>query len=322
MSNFTRCAVVVLLALGLVFCSGCFRMSMEIAAAPDGSTSARILAGVQASLTQDKETKNPFADMTKGGANWKSREYRDGDWLMTEATGSAPAGKSLFPADDKEAPQVKLVASPRRLSTEYAMTLQVPPSAQEISKTPTDMDEQTQALVKGMLGGFQISFSLAAPGRVVATSGKVVAPGKAEWKLGMDDLNAKKLPEFRLVTELTNWSNLGKLGDQLAYTGRLYEATPKLAAALQRDLLPNPRANASDGLQPEDYARLLEIIDKLDSSLKPSLTDSIIARTGLNSDIVSPASIQKAHERVMKADFGALVGKAALAGAIEIVHGK
>lgn len=322
MGKLLRFGAVVLMALVIVCCSGCIRMSMEIAAAPDGSTSGRIVAGVDASLTQGKETKNPLAELTQGGAAWKTREYRDGDWQMTEATGLAPAGKTLFPATDKEAPQVKLVATPHRLSTQYALTLLVPPSAQEMSKPPTDLDQQTQALVKGMLANFQIGFALQAPGRVVATTGRIVGPGKAEWKLGFEELSTKKLPDFRIVTELPNWSNLGKLGDQLAYDGRLYEATPKLAAALHRGLLPNPTISAGEKLSAEDYARLLEIVDKLDASLRPSLTNSIIARSGLSSDDVSSETIRKARERVMKADIGALVDKAALAGAVEIVRGQ
>ena len=322
MSVASRWVLAVVLGLAMVCVSGCVRLNMEISAAPDGSTRGKVIAGVDSSLAGEQGTQNPFGDLQQVGSNWKTRAYREGTWLMTEATGSAPAGQPLFPTDEAGGPLVTFVPSPHRLSTQYALTLQMPPGAEEMAQAPEGLDEQTQALVKGMMASLQISFALQAPGRVVATTGTVTGPGRAEWKLGAEALSGKKLPAFRVVTELPNWGNLGKLGDQLAYTGRLYEATPKLAAALQRGLLPNPRSNDEHKLAAEDYARLLEIVDKLDAAFKPSLTDSIIARSGLNEDHVSAEAIRQAHERVMKADVGAFVDRTALAGALEIVRGR
>lgn len=316
MSRVSRGLLVVLLAVVIGCVSGCVRMSIDLAAAPDGSTTGRIVAGVDASLAQGQESKSPFTELTQSGSNWKSREYREGNWLMTEATGSAPAGQALFPVDEEgDAPQSKLAASAHRLSTWYTMTLEMPPMAQEMAKPPTDMDAQTEALVKGMMGSFEISFSLQAPGRVVATTGKVVAPGKAEWHMGFEELGSKKLPDFRVVTELPNWSNIGRLSDQLAYTGRLYEAAPKLAAALQRGLLPNPPINASEKLAAEDYARLLEIADKLDTAGRPGVTESVMGKLRLNTDETTAAAIAAAHARVMKMDVNALSYRA-ISGAL------
>lgn len=309
----TKAGIVVLMTLLLAACSGCMKIGVEIAAAPDGSTSARLNAGMDASLAAAGETtKNPFSELSEAGGNWKTREYREGNWLMTETVGSAAPGQSLFPETEKETPKTTLTASVHRLSTQYTLTLQMPPTPGGIGGVPADADEQTQALVKSMLASFEMKFALKGPGRVVATSGKVSGPGKAEWRLGFDELNSKKLPDFRLVTELPNWTNIGRLADQLAYTGRMDNAAPKLAAAVARGLLPNPpvQADRTDKLKPEDYAKLLEIIDKLDVSGRAAVTDSVVAKLKLNTDTTTAAQIAAAHERVLKLDINGLTSSA------------
>ncbi|MGE5532531.1 MAG: hypothetical protein ACM3VW_10495, partial [Bacteroidota bacterium] len=164
--------------------------------------------------------------------------------------------------------------------------------------------------------------SLKAPGRVVSTTGTVVGPGKAQWKLGFDDLGKGKMPSFGVTTELANWTNIGRLADQLASNGRLYDCAPALAAALARGLLPNPAAStaAAQKLGAEDYGRLLEIIDKLDAPGRPAVTETLIKKLGLNRDDTSAEAIGKAHARVMKLDVRGLSDNAitdALAGKLK-----
>ncbi|MGE5532702.1 MAG: hypothetical protein ACM3VW_11385, partial [Bacteroidota bacterium] len=147
----------------LITCSGCMKVSMEIGVAPDGSSTGRVVAGVDASLAQSGETVSggPFGGLTNSGGNWKSRENREGNWLMTEAVGSAAPGQALFPESDGEAPKTTVTTSARRLSTRYTLSLIVPPPDKEMMSGPTeDMDAQTQALVKSMLSSFEIIFSL------------------------------------------------------------------------------------------------------------------------------------------------------------------
>jgi hypothetical protein len=294
----------------LITCSGCMKVSMEIGAAPDGSSTGRVVAGVDASLAQGGETVGgPFSGLTNSGSNWKSREYREGNWLMTEAVGSAAPGQALFPEGDGETPKTTVTTSARRLSTRYTLSLIVPPPDKEMMSGPTeDMDAQTQALVKSMLSSFEISFSLKGPGRVVSTTGTVVGPGKAQWKLDFDDLGKGKMPNFAVTTELANWTNIGRLADQLASSGRLYDCAPALASALARGLLPNPPANtaAAQKLGAEDYGRLLEIIDKLDAPGRPAVTEAMIKKLALNGDDTTAEAIAKAHARVMKLDVRGL----------------
>ncbi|MHB8995103.1 MAG: LppM family (lipo)protein [Armatimonadota bacterium] len=310
MKHTTRLPLLIMAIALLIACSGCMKVSMDLAVAPDGSSSGRMLAGIDASLAQAGETKSgPLAGLAGGAANWKTRDYREGNWLMTEAVGSAPPGRPLFPQDDDKAPQTTLTTSARRLSTRYNLSLVVPPPDKTMMGDPTEgVDEQMQALVKGMLASFELSFSLKAPGRVVATSGTVVGPGRAQWKLGFDDLGKSSLPDFTVTTELPNWTNLGRLADQLAYNGRLYDCAPRLAAALERGLLPNPPLNAAAAqkLAPEDYARLLEIIDKLDAAGRPAITENLIKKLELNRDETSAETIIRAHARVMKLDVRGL----------------
>lgn len=294
----------------LITCSGCMKVSMDFAVAPDGATTGRMTAGINAVLAQSGEgVSGPLEGLAAGATNWRSREYREGDWFITEAVGVAAPGQSLFPQSDGEAPKLTTAKSARRLSTRYALTLTVPPPDKEMLQDPTEnVDAQMQALVKSMLASFELGFTLEAPGKVISTTGAVVGPGKAHWQLGFDDVQTGRLPEFTVTSELTNWANVGRLADQLAYNGRLYDCAPRLAGALERGLLPNPPLNvaAEHKLQPPDYAMLLEIIDKLDASGRPAITESLIKKLGLNRDETSAETIAKAHARLMKLDVRAL----------------
>jgi hypothetical protein len=313
MRHTTRLLLVIVAIAVLIACSGCMKVSVDLAVAPDGSSSGRMLAGIDASLAQAGEELSHPLDGLTGGGNWRSREYRQGNWLMTEAVGSATPGQPLFPEDEGEAPKTTLVTSDRRLSTRYTLSLIVPKPDTKMMKDPTEgTDEELKPLVKSMLSSIEISFSLRAPGQVVATTGTVVGRGKAQWKLGFDALGRGQMPKFALTTELANWTNLGRLADQLAHNGRLYDCAPRLAAALGRGLLPNPPLSsaAAQKLGAEDYARMLEIIDKLDAAGRPAITESLIKKLGLNGDETSAETIAKAHARLMKLDVRGLTDDA------------
>lgn len=323
-----RVAGLTLVAVALAACTGCMRIGVEVAVAPDGSSKARLQAGLDASLAAMSQatSSSPFSGLAGKQGNWKTREYKDGNWLMTEATGSAGPGESLFPAGEEDTPQLKLQTQAHRLSTRYTVRLQVPPIDPGALKPGggEGEDEQMKQLVGAMMSTFQVSFTLRGPGRVVATTGKAVGGGAAEWRFGIADLDNKKQPDFTLVTELPNYANLGRLADQLAYTGRLYEAGPKLIAAQERGLLPDPPAStsASEKLQAADYAALLEIIDRLDSAVKPAVTGRLLSQLGLSADDVAPATIAAAHARLMKGEAGRVADDAAAAGLLELLRGQ
>jgi len=315
----SKVMIIVVLAALVLACSGCMKITMDFAAAPDGSSSVKMLIGIDSSLAaagNASVTKGgPLSDIPKDNPNWTSREYKEGTWDMTEAIGHAGPGAALMPGEG--APTPKLVSVARRLSTRYTLSLKMPETPGDMTQPKEGTDAQGEAIGKALMANFQISFSLTAPGRVVETNGKIAGPGKAEWKLGINDLNNKEQPDFRVVTELPNWTNLGRLADQLAYTGRLNGAAPKLAAAVERGLLPNPRVDtkAPDKLKPEDYAKLLEIIDKLDVAGRPAITNSVIGKLKLNDDGTSPKTIAEAHARVMKLDVSGLASTS-IAGAL------
>jgi hypothetical protein len=228
-----------------------------------------------------------------------------------EATGQAGPGEKLFP-DEKDAPKLDVGAAPRRLSTRYRLSMvSVTPPAAAATPAPAQGEgfADIAGLASAMMAEMSFTISLRGPGEVVATTGKVVAPGKAEWKLAMEDLQGGKMPDFRLTTEIPNWNNIGHLADQIVLRGGPADAGSRILSALQRGLLPNPPQNAAadDKLSAVDYQRLLEIIGKLDAGAGPTVTDVIVKQSRLNDEGVTSEQIAAAHGKIMKMDIGTIV---------------
>ena len=324
----------VLAALALLTCAGCIRLGVDVAVAPDQSSSARLLVGLDSSLGEAGGTENPFADLAASpvGKNWTFRSYKDGTWQMNEAVGKAAAGQPLFP-EEGDSPKLRVRTSARRLSTRYDLTLVAPPPSADMPQpqaapaAPAAGEQQPgmpdiSGLAQSLMGSMDIRFSLRGPGRVIATTGQPAGPGKAEWKLDLAQMGDKKTPmDFRLTTELPNWLILGRLADQIVMRGGPADAGSQLAAALDRGLLPNPplSAAAADKLTAADYQRLLEIIARLDAAASPALTDTIIKQARLNDEDVTSARLEAAHARLMKADVTALTQQATVKALAEVL---
>ncbi|MEN6303284.1 MAG: hypothetical protein ABFD96_11200 [Armatimonadia bacterium] len=325
MRHFAKVMAVGLSMIGIVLLSGCVKVGVDMTVAPDGSSSATMLMGIDKNLEEMGEaTSNPFADLAKGpdAKRWKVREYTEGNWKMVEAVGKAAPGEKLF--TDEDAPKLTVRTGQHRLTTRYTLTLQAA-MPEGIDEAPAaEGDEQMAKLMGAMMGSMEFKFALTGPGQVVATTGTTTGPGRAEWNLGVKDLSGKAMPDFKVTTELVNWTNLGRLADQIAARGAMYDAGVRLADAVDRRLLPNPPANimAKDKLGAADYEALLGIIERLDEQLSPEAVTAVLEKTGLSDEDVTPAKVQNAHARLTKADLQAQVEKSAAAAAIQVITGK
>ena len=311
-------------AVSVLLCAGCIKVNMDVAVAPDQSTSARLALAVDTSLAEMAQGEGSFGGLKEApGKNWKTREYKEDGWSVTEALGHAGPGEALFP-DEEDAPKLRVQLAQRRLSTRYDLSLVTPPppaqltqppGAGEPAAAPAEAGPDFSGLAASMVSEMQVRISLAGPGQVIATNGTVVAPGKAEWKLSLSDLQAKQtMPDFRLTTEIPNWSNIGHLASQLVMRGGPADAGSRLLSALQRGLLPNPptSAAAADKLSAVDYLRLLEVIGKLDSGAGPAVTEVIVRQLRLSDEQVTAAKIATVHGKIMKLDVGTIVEQSAI----------
>jgi hypothetical protein len=150
---------------------------------------------------------------------------------------------------------------------------------------------------------------------VVSTNGTVGADGLAEWRPTMEQLTGGQTPELRLVTEATNWTNLGRLADQVAALSDDTAGT-RLAQALGRGLLPNPPVLVTGvpKLGAGDYQRLLTVIARLDEVLAPEGTAQVVRELGLNGDHASSAQIAAVHGKASAPDFPSKLRAAQVAG--------
>lgn len=330
--------LVLAVALSVMLCAGCIKVNMAVAVAPDLSTSAKLVAAFDTSLAdmaQSGAPEKPFAELqAKSGGKWQTREYKEGNWQVSEATGHAAPGEALFPpGEGEESPALRVQTSHRRLSTRYDVSMSVPtppatpteeketPKAEDADAAPAptgepDMTQAFQGMAESLMSGMDVRVSLTGPGEVIATTGKVAGPGKAEWVLSLGDLQTKAPPDFRVTTELPNWETIGKLANQVVMRGGPVDAGSRILMALQRGLLPNPPANAAaaDKLSAIDYLRLVEIIGKIDAGAGPAITDVIIKQARLNDQDATSAQIAAVHEKVMKTDIGLIVEQSSIEG--------
>lgn len=317
-------------ALSVLLCAGCIKVNMDVAVAPDLSTSARLAAAIDTSLAEMAQGEGgAFSDLKDApGKHWTTREYQEDGWTVTEAIGHAGPGEALFP-DEADAPKLRVQTSQRRLSLRYDISLVTPPPPPQLTQPappqqPGEKPEKDEeggpdlsGLASAMMPQIEIGISLRGPGEVIATTGTEVGTGQAEWKLSLADLQGKAaMPDCRLTTEIPDWLNIGRLASQLVMRGGPTDAGMRLASAVQRGLLPNPpvSATAAEKLSAIDYLRLLEIIGKLDAGAGPLVTEAIVEQFRLNDEGMTSAKIAAVHGKLMKLDVGTTVERAAIRG--------
>jgi len=316
-----RSLIVILLGGSFIFVgSGCLKLTMEVSVTPDLSSSARLAIAVDSSLADMAKESGGLQQIPKPPTpNWSVREYKEGNWAVTEIIGQAKPGEALFP-EESDSPKLEMQVVPHRLSTFYHVKLIMPPlptKGNPLSREmpPDTMGAPEQLVMASFASTLQFQLSLQAPGFVRASTGEVTESGRAMWKLNLMDMQSKKsLPEFRLTTELPNWRHIGHLADQLVMRGASPNIGSRLLEALQRQLLPNPPLNvsAAEKLSASDYLRLLEIIQKLDAEACPPLTEALFAQLGLKDTDITSARIARIHTKVMSLDVRQLMARTSL----------
>jgi hypothetical protein len=307
--------------------AGCIKVDARFSLRQDMSVTGKMLVGLDTRLAGQSgmaQQGTPFGDLQKGpmAERWKVREYQEDGWQYSEAVGTSKPGEAIF-GDDPTVPKLQVRRTERRLTTRYELKLAVPPTPTEGLVPPAgaagseapagsaakDGLPDMQALVASMMSGLQIKFGLQAPGRVVSTSGKAVGDGAAEWALGLSDLSGGKPKDMALETETPNWTNLGRLADQIMAQSEMYDAGTRLAVALRQDLLPNPPVGSAGEtkLTATDYCRLLDIIRRLGEVLPAEDVAVVYKGLGLHEDSVSASRIAAVHGRAQAPDFASRI---------------
>lgn len=318
-----------IIALLLVGGTGCMKIGVGFTIEPSGATQVGLTAGLDRTLAQGmmEGQDDPFQSLVRDvPPDWQVTRREEGSWLLMEIKGHSAAGKPAFPKED--APQVQLAKTAHRLSTRYHLALRMkPPQAPALGPPGggehEDPEGQGAALIGAMMSGFELSFNLSGPGWLLSTSGRPTGPGSATWRLGYEDVQKQKTPDMTLVTELVNWTHVGRLADQIAQGGGATDAAPALAAALQRRLLPNPPITYRPAplLGAAGYAQLLDIIARLDASAGPAQTAAVFTQLGLNKDDLSADRVQRVHQRVTAPDFAGGVEQAGRQALIKALSG-
>lgn len=331
MNRLYRIGLVGIIGLLVVGGTGCMKIGVGFTVEPQGGTQVSLTAGLDRTLARGmiEEQGDPFAGFTSDvPPDWQVTRREEGNWLLLEIKGRSAPGKPAFPEED--APQVKLDKAAHRLSTRYHLTLQMKPPQVPLLGPPggdeegnEDPDGQGAALIGAMMSGFEMAFNLTGPGWLLTTTGRPTGPGSATWRLGYEDLQKQETPEMTLVTELVNWTHVGRLADQIAQSGGATDAAPALAAALQRRLLPNPPTTYRPAplLGAAEYALLLEIIARLDALAGPEQTAAVLTQLGLHSDDLSAERVQRVHKRVTAPDFAARIDQAGRQALIKALSG-
>jgi hypothetical protein len=329
MNGTYRMGIVVIIALLLLGTTGCMKIGVSFTIEPSGATLVGLTAGLDRTLAQGmiEEQGDPFQAFTSDvPPDWQVTRRQEGNWLLMEIKGRSAAGKPAFPEED--APRVDLTKTAHRLSTRYHMALRMKPPQVPMLGSPEDdenedPDGQGAALMGAMMSGFEMSFNLTGPGWVVATTGRPTGPGSATWRLGYEDMQKPPTQDMTLVTELVNWTHVGRLADQIAQSGGATDTAPALAAALQRRLLPNPPTTYRPAplLAAAEYAQLLEIIARLDALAGPAQTAAVFTQLGLNNDDLNAERVQRVHQRVTAPGFADGVEQAGRQALIKALSG-
>ena len=311
-------------AASLLVLSGCVRFTTQFVVKPEGGLRAKIVMGVDQRMgVKDAESGTPLEGLGKGpeSKNWTTRQYSEDGWEYNEAIGDIKPGEKVFPGAD-QSPDVTYKKIEYRFSSRYQVALTVPPMPKEVTqpstpdlgeqKPATSPEENTKAMemmAENIMGNVQIRFRLGAPGRVLSSTGKTIGEGLVEWTPALSSLSDKNPEAMTLVTEVPNWSALGRLADKLGAECGMYDAGTRLGQALRQGLLPNPPASAGNAsaLQPLDYYRILDVIRKVEPYVPAGRLAEVIRGLGLSDEAVTAAQIKAVYDRANQADFTAHV---------------
>ncbi len=330
-----RVVVLGMALAALVAAGGCMFVDAQFTMAPDGSTTARLEAGVLKSMAEQGEG-DLTTDLGQALAAGKWREeaaFERGPWQVQAWVGEAGPGESLF-AEGAE-PQPAFAMTRHLLSTVCQFSMPVPEQVMETKATVEgtaaaegearaegeEWAEGGEVQVEGLEGMGEavgemmammmssgesgLSFSVELPGEIVRTNGEEIAPSRVAWKI---DLTTEQMPyeELSAQSRLVNWPGVGRLGGALTEIGR-WQMVPALIAGVRRGVVPDPVVEGSEEgeLDAALYAQILDIMVALDGAVGTQLADEIMLELGLNADAPDPARVAQIAERVLADDFAA-----------------
>jgi len=311
-----------LLAVGLLVLVatslGCFKMDLQVTLKPDLGMDVGMQMVMPLKMGAQMEAPD-LKDM--GGMENVKVQETDKERIISGSRALGP--DEQLGAEEEAQMEMMRQKVPHRLSTYYVFVMELPAGEGEGAKEPpsgegaADDEESAaamEAMMEGMLSSFKFDLTVHMPGRIVSTSGTRVDDNTVRFSLTMQDLNSDTRPRLTAISRLPNYTNLGRLSDQMIAAGGEYFTAARMVEYLNCGLLPDPptEIDAKDKLGTADYAALAELIAVLDDQLAPGLTEAVIAKLGLNKDRVEPSRIRKAREAVRDADLRTLAVDAVL----------
>ncbi len=307
-----------LLSMGLLLLVatslGCFKVDMDVTLKPDLGMEVGVKIAAPLEMADDMkiEGSGDFAGM-------ENVKIEDTD-TMRIVSGTATVGpeEQLGPEEQAKMQMMRQKVA-HRLSTHYVFAMELPAGEETAPEEEESGDEDTAdeqeidaeamaALMAGMMSSLKISVTVHMPGRIVATTGTRVDDNTVLFDMSMQDFAADTPTQVTAVSRLPNYTNLGRLADQMIAAGADADVAGRLTEYLNWGLLPDPpvQTDARYKLSAGDYRELAELIAMLDEQLAPGMSEAIITNLGLNKDRVDPAQIRKARQAADGADLRAM----------------
>ncbi len=304
-----------LLSLGLLMLVatslGCFKIDMDVTLKPDLGMEVGVEIAAPLEMAENMEI-----EAFGGFAGMENVKVEDTD-TMRIVSGTATVGpaEQLGPEEEAKMQMMRQKVA-HRLSTHYVFVVELPAAEQAAPEQEESGDEDTAdeeeidaegmaALMAGMMSSLKIGVTVHMPGRIVATSGTRIDDNTVLFDMSLQDFTSDAPTQLTAVSRLPNYTNLGRLADQMIAAGADADVAGRLAEHLNWGLLPDPpvQTDPEYKLSAGDYRELAELIAVLDEQLTPGMTEAIITNLGLNKDRVNPAQIQKAKQAAEAADL-------------------
>lgn len=335
MVSTTKLTLMVMALVALTLTGGCIFVDGQFAMAPDGSTTARLEAGVMQSMMEGGEGdfSSNISDGLAPGRWTEEPAFERDQWHVQAWQGEAGPGESLFTADAQPQPEFSMTQG--TLSNVYTFTMPLPEEPMEagqVDEQPQDQPtaeqpDEGQVQIEGMdaaLGDMMgmmmsggdsgISFSVTLPGEIVATNGELLPGSRVVWKI---DLTSPEPPDDLMAqSRLPNWPAVGRLGGALVEAGR-GDLVPALIAGVRRGVVPNPEAVEIDPLM---YIEALEIMTAVDLAVGERLADEVLLTLGMGGS-PDAAFVEEVAVRLEGMDLAAEIDREVVARLLGLLGG-